>query len=304
MSAPLLVCTPLRCEAAAVRGRLPGQAVRRTGYGYRVSVRAAAALDTGAHRAVGVAGLAGGVDGEFAAGDVVVASEVLDDDGTRVPCASAPLLAAHLRRAGLAVHCGPVATVRRLAGPHDRARLAAAGACAVDLESAPLARAAGRRPVAVVRVVVDTAERPLARPGTPARALRALGRLRAAAAQLPVWSRAAAPRRVVVCGDAAETARAGADLVLWFAAPETAPCSARCVTRIDDIRLAWLWRARRIAVVPSEAAEAAAQLRTLVRVLGGLGRVVCAASPEGAGTSPAFASLGHNRTIRSAKEVH
>ncbi|MHA6804173.1 phosphorylase family protein [Salinifilum ghardaiensis] len=302
MSAPLLVCAPLRCEAAAVRGRLPGQSVRRTGYGHRASERAAAEVGTGAHRAVAVVGLAGGVGDEVAGGDVVVASDVLDDGGTGVPCASAPLLAAHLRRAGFVVHCGPVVTARRLAGQHDRARFAAAGACAVDLESAPLVRAAGDRPLAVVRLVVDTAEHPLVRPGTPARALRALARLRAAAAQLPMWSRAAAARRVLVCGGAAEAARAGADLVLWFAEPATAPSGARCVTRIDDVRLAWLWRARRIAVVPSGAAEAAAQLRALVRALGGLGRVVCA-SPEDAGSSATFAPPGHNRTIRSAKEV-
>ncbi|MFB9570591.1 hypothetical protein ACFFRS_26815, partial [Saccharopolyspora hordei] len=64
---------------------------------------------------------------------------------------------------------------------------------AVDMESAVLARAAGPRGTAVVRVVLDTADQPLLSPGTPRRALAALARLHAVGACLSRWSRTAAP---------------------------------------------------------------------------------------------------------------
>src|SRR3954452_8084012 len=84
---------------------------------------------------VAVLGVAGGVAPQVQVGDVVVASEVRGD-GVTVTCAAAPLLAGALRRAGLTVHVGPLATQPRLARGKDLAELAMTGALAVDMETA------------------------------------------------------------------------------------------------------------------------------------------------------------------------
>ena len=73
-----------------------------------------------------MAGVAGALAGGIAPGDLVVADEVRGPDGGSVRLASAPLLAAGLRAAGLTVHVGPVVSAdhvvtgverRALAGP-------------------------------------------------------------------------------------------------------------------------------------------------------------------------------------------
>ncbi|MEU6270783.1 hypothetical protein ABZ811_47075, partial [Saccharopolyspora shandongensis] len=102
-------------------------------------------------------------------------------------------LAAHLRRAGFPVHCGPIATADHVVRGARRSELARTGALAVDMESAVLAQAAGGRPLGVVRVVVDTVRQPLLRPSTPSRALAALARLHAIGSCLPRWGRAVLP---------------------------------------------------------------------------------------------------------------
>jgi 4-hydroxy-3-methylbut-2-en-1-yl diphosphate reductase len=68
------------------------------------------------------------------------------------------------------------------------------------MESAPLAAAAAGRPVAVVRAVSDTAERPLVSPGLVSGGLTALRALRAAAPVLGRWAAAAGSRRVLLAG--------------------------------------------------------------------------------------------------------
>ena len=85
-------------------------------------------------------GVAGGVAPQVQVGDVVVASEVRGD-GVAVVCPAAPLLAGALRRAGLTVHVGPLATQPRLARGDDLAALAMSGALAVDMETAVVAKA-------------------------------------------------------------------------------------------------------------------------------------------------------------------
>ncbi|MEV0088088.1 hypothetical protein [Saccharopolyspora sp. NPDC050642] len=188
----LLICAPLGIEAQALRAALGRDAVRRTGCGPRRSARAAAALAGADFDALVVAGLAGGVAAEVRSGDVIVADELRGRGGT-VHCPVAASLAAHLRRAGFPVHCGPIATVDHLVHGARRGELARTGALAVDMESAVLAQAAGGRPLGVVRVVVDTARQPLLRPGTPSRALAALARLHAVGSCLPRWGRAVLP---------------------------------------------------------------------------------------------------------------
>ncbi len=199
----LLVCSPLRLEARAVRGGLPRAArgsVRVTGYGPARSRRQAQALAAADFGALAIAGVGGGLTDDLAPGDLVVGTEVSDGQHT-TRCAAAPLLAGELRRAGLPATAGPVVTVDRLAlGAAARQRLAAGGALAVDLESAPLAAAAGDRPVAVLRAVSDTPGRPLLRPGIVTGGLAALRSLRAASPVLAQWAAAAGPRRVLLAG--------------------------------------------------------------------------------------------------------
>jgi 4-hydroxy-3-methylbut-2-en-1-yl diphosphate reductase len=74
------------------------------------------------------------------------------------------------------------------------------GALAVDLESAWLAAAAGERPVAVIRAISDTPQRPLLSPAALAGGLRALRSLRAAGPALTRWSAAAGQRQVLLAG--------------------------------------------------------------------------------------------------------
>jgi 4-hydroxy-3-methylbut-2-enyl diphosphate reductase len=204
---PLVVCCPLRLEALAVRrglraagaaGRPDAGVVRVTGYGAARSRRQAAALAGEEFGALAVAGVCGGLTDDLVPGDLVVGTEVRDASGASLRCPAAPLLAGELRRAGLRVHAGPVVTVDRLAGGPSRQRLAAGGALAADLESAPLAAAAHDRPVAVLRAVSDTPARPLLRPGIVTGGLAALRALRAAGPALAAWAAAAGPRRVLL----------------------------------------------------------------------------------------------------------
>ncbi|WP_433868653.1 hypothetical protein [Saccharopolyspora sp. CA-218241] len=183
--ADLLVCAPLRLEARALRAGF-GPRVRRTGCGPRRSAEWATAHAADDFDALLIAGLAGGTARWVHPGDVVVADEIRGPRGTTT-CSRAPALAEALRWSGLRVHLGPVRSAARLAVGARRTALAREGVLAADLESAWLAEAAGDRPVAAVRVVVDAVRRPLPSPGTPVRALRALSRLRELAPGLHAW---------------------------------------------------------------------------------------------------------------------
>jgi 4-hydroxy-3-methylbut-2-en-1-yl diphosphate reductase len=196
----LLVCSPLRLEAMAVRRGLHGAGtVQVTGYGAARSRRQAAALAGGGFGMLAVAGVGGGLTDDLIPGDLVVGTEV--SDGTTVTrCPAAPLLAGELRRAGLRARAGPVITVDRLVGGPARQQLAAGGAVLADMESAHLARAAGDRPVVVLRAVSDTPARPVLHPGIVTGGLAALRALRAASPVLARWAAAAGPRRVLLAG--------------------------------------------------------------------------------------------------------
>ncbi len=84
-------------------------------------------------------------------------------------------------------------------GP-ERERLAATGALVADMESAVLARAADGRPLAVVRAVSDTPDRPLVSPGALGGGLAALRSLRAAGPALARWAAAVGERQVLLAG--------------------------------------------------------------------------------------------------------
>ncbi|SDP92208.1 4-hydroxy-3-methylbut-2-enyl diphosphate reductase [Actinopolyspora xinjiangensis] len=192
MTSDLLVCTPLRVEARALR-HLGTDRVLRTGYGRRRSVRAAAGLAGHEFDALAVAGLAGGLDPRLRSGDVVVGTEVAERGATgRCRSHRPEALAAELRGLGLRVWLGPVLTSRRLVLGAARAETARGGALVVDMESEVLAAAASERPWVVVRVVLDTARQPLLGPGSPVRLSRALRRLRATGLPLLRWAEAVA----------------------------------------------------------------------------------------------------------------
>jgi 4-hydroxy-3-methylbut-2-en-1-yl diphosphate reductase len=198
VSSRLLVLVPLRIERLAI-GEQPGLETLRTGMGpERARIAAARAL---AHRsdAVAVAGLCAGIDPALRPGDVLCASELLGEDGTRTPVPGSSLLVAALRRRGLRVHTGPLASTGRILGPAERARRAD-GARAVDMESAWLAAGAGGRPFAVARVVADPAGMHLADPRMAVAGPRALRSLRRVRGALADWAEAAAPRTILLAG--------------------------------------------------------------------------------------------------------
>ena len=207
MSRRLLALAPMAVEAAALRRHSTTSLVAVTGAGSRRAAAArAATVRSGRERpdafsAVTVAGIAGGLTARVGPGDIVVADRVVRADGSLVAeVASAPILAAALRRDGLRAVIGTVVAADRLVRT-DRQRSELArrtGALAVDLESAELMSGPWPWPSAVVRAVADAPGRRLVSPATVpdlARALRSLGH---AAPTLERWAAAAAPRTVLL----------------------------------------------------------------------------------------------------------
>jgi 4-hydroxy-3-methylbut-2-enyl diphosphate reductase len=183
----LLVCAPLAVEAWAIRRGLapapPDVTVVRTGM--RLGRTGDAASLARAYEAVAVAGVGGALDPSLRPGSVLVATEVLTG-GRRLPCAGAYLLAGELAREGLDVTTGPLLTTTRLV--RDLARASAGDARAVDMEAGPLVAAAAGRPVAAVRAIVDTPDRPLLSPATLTGGPAALRALRRVGPALVRWS--------------------------------------------------------------------------------------------------------------------
>jgi 4-hydroxy-3-methylbut-2-en-1-yl diphosphate reductase len=183
MADGLLLFAPLRIEKAALPRR-SGWTVLRSGMGpARSRIAAARGLAVDA-RAVAVVGLCAAVSPELRAGDVVCATELRTVDATPLALGGDEVLASALRRRGLRVYEGPILSTDRLLGKDERRVLRDDGVLAVDMESAWLAKAADGRPLAVVRIVVETAERGLVDVRTPAAGVRALRNLRRAAGVL------------------------------------------------------------------------------------------------------------------------
>jgi 4-hydroxy-3-methylbut-2-enyl diphosphate reductase len=171
----------------------------------RASRSAQLASDPGG-RAVLIAGFCGALDPELEPGDVVLASEVRGPTGT-TPCADPTILAGVLRRDGLRVRVGPVASSQRLVLGGRRRALARTGALAVDMESAWLAPAAEGRLLVTLRVVVDTHRHELHRPlRTLVGAATAYRNLRRACALVQDWAEAIEPREVVLASPRASCA--------------------------------------------------------------------------------------------------
>ena len=199
----LLILTPLTVERLALgaASNAPGVHVMQTGMGPDRARRAADVARDASAAALAVVGFCGALEPNLKPGDLVVATEVRTPDGRSLPCSSAPLLAA-LRRVGMdRVHVGPIVSTDHIARDHERTELRATGALAVDMESAWLAEAAGGRPLAVLRAVVDTPERELSRVwSTAVGGIAAYRNLRNATPALLSWGRAAGPRSVLLAG--------------------------------------------------------------------------------------------------------
>jgi len=205
-SRELLILAPMAIEAAAARSGAPWARVERFGMGPQRAARAATlthGIDPGP---VLIAGVCGALDPELKPGDVVLASELRGPTGT-TQCADPSILAGVLRRGGLNVHVGPIASSQRLVVRERRRALHRSGAIAVDMESAWLAADANGRPLVTLRVVLDTAERELHWPWHAAvGAARALRTLRRACALAREWAEALMEREVVLAAPRASCA--------------------------------------------------------------------------------------------------
>jgi 4-hydroxy-3-methylbut-2-en-1-yl diphosphate reductase len=189
----LLVCCMSPIEADAVRRGIgaAGQ-VRVIGPGLAQARRQAAALCGEAFSMMAVVGAGAGLANDLTPGDLVVATEVRGEHAA-TRCAAAPLLAGELRRAGLPARSGAAVTVGRLSQGPEAERLAAGGALVADDGSAPLAAAAGGRPVAVISAVSGT-DRPRAGQDAPPYSWS----LQAAGQALARWAAAGGPRQVLL----------------------------------------------------------------------------------------------------------
>jgi 4-hydroxy-3-methylbut-2-enyl diphosphate reductase len=145
-----------------------------------------------------VVGFCGALDDRLEPGDVVLANELRGPAGPTT-CPDPTILAGALRRGGLSVYVGPIASSARVAAWSGRRRMGATGAIAVDMESGAVAGAVRDRPVFVLRVVLDTAGHELHRPLRTASALvRAYRTLRRACALLEDWAAALGAREIVL----------------------------------------------------------------------------------------------------------
>jgi adenosylhomocysteine nucleosidase len=106
-------------------------------------------------RVLALVGVAGGLDPSLVAGDVVLASAALDEEGRQVPCTVLSLPGATV---------GPVITVRRaLYTPSEKAAGRSTGALAVEMEAYPLAAWSARRGLSFIhaRVILDSLDEAL-----------------------------------------------------------------------------------------------------------------------------------------------
>ncbi len=199
----LTVLAPMSVEARAVRAGAPWARVHRVGMGPRKAARSSHVVEGGA---VLIAGFGGALDHELEPGDVVLASELRGPTGT-TPCPDPSILAGVLRRGGLRVRVGPIASSQRLVVRERRRMLQRTGALAVDMESAWLAPATRAQPLVTLRVVLDTHRQELHRPlRTLAGAAVAYRTLRRACELAEDWARALGPREVVLASPRASCA--------------------------------------------------------------------------------------------------
>jgi nucleoside phosphorylase len=207
-TAPLLIACALGIEHLALRTGDRGGAggpvtLLRTGMGPKAAQRSVTrrlADPALAGAAVVATGFCAGLAPGMHPGDLVVAEETRDPDGT-VPGVETDRLVKELVRAlpGRTVHTGPLTGSDHVVRGHERSELLATGAIAVDMESAATllsAVRAGERPVAAVRVVVDAPQHELVRIGTVRGGISAFRVLRSVLPAFYEWHRSLLlPRR-------------------------------------------------------------------------------------------------------------
>ncbi|MFJ6135137.1 1-hydroxy-2-methyl-2-butenyl 4-diphosphate reductase [Kitasatospora sp. NPDC092286] len=206
--APLLVLCALGPEVWALRGgdwrgAAAGPPVLvRTGVGRRrasLAVRRLLSAAPGGYGAVVVAGFGAAVAPGISPGDVIVANGVRDAEGNLFAVDSGPDLTRVLKARGLTVHTGVHHTADHVVRGIERRALHLQGALAVDMEAAAVTAALQELrptlPAAVLRVVVDTPEHELLRPGTLPAGLRAWRALRATVPALVDWHEQNRPPR-------------------------------------------------------------------------------------------------------------
>ncbi len=202
----LVVLAPLSVEASAVRAGAPWAQVHQMGMGPKRATRSAELIRSATGSAVLIAGFCGALDPALEPGDVVLATELRGPTGTTV-CDDASILAGVLRRGGLRVHQGPIASSPRLVMRERRRALAHSGALAVDMESAWLAPAVQGQPLVTLRVVMDTHRHELHRPlRTLAAAATAYRALRRACELVGEWAGALASRELLLASPRASCA--------------------------------------------------------------------------------------------------
>jgi 4-hydroxy-3-methylbut-2-enyl diphosphate reductase len=199
------VLAPLAMEALALRWSPTSARVHRVGGAARASPWLASGRPASRSAAV-IAGFCGALADGLMPGDVVLATELWGGDHT-VVLDDPSILGGVLRRGGLTVHTGPIASDRRLLAGARRRALGRDGPLAVDSQSASLAAVVSGRPLAVLRVVANAPGAGLLRPVRTARgAAAALRALRHAASLLEEWAVAAGPRHVMLAAPRASCA--------------------------------------------------------------------------------------------------
>ena len=202
----LVVLAPLSVEASAVRAGAPWARVEKIGMGPKRATRSAQLVQGAAGNAVLIAGFCGALDPELEPGDVVLATELRGPTGTHV-CEDTTILEGVLRRGGLRVRRGPIASSQRLVLRERRRTLQRSGALAVDMESAWLAPAVRGEPLVTLRVVLDTHRHELHRPlRTLQAAAMAYRTLRRACALVHDWAEALGDREIVLASPRASCA--------------------------------------------------------------------------------------------------
>ncbi|MGP4003786.1 phosphorylase family protein [Streptomyces sp. 8N706] len=211
---PLVIACALGIERFALRsgdrsGATGPLTVLRTGMGPHAAERTVLRTlrDDPVNRGAAViaTGFCAGLASGMHPGDLVVADETRDAEG-RIVCTGTGVLVEALAglvrdRPGCAIHSGPLTGSDHVVRGAERAELRAAGAIAVDMESAATLRSAtrvprdggrgshGHRPVAAVRVVVDAPEHELVRIGTLRGGISAFRVLRAVLPAFFEWHR-------------------------------------------------------------------------------------------------------------------
>jgi len=183
----VVVAAALWVEARSLRWGAPAIRVLRTGMGPVHARRAAERLRIDAARRLAIAGLCGAVDPDLQPGDVLVASELRREGATPIALETERMERA-LACLGVRSKTGVLHSTEGFVRGARRGELFREGVAAVDMESAWLAEAAEGRPLAVLRVVVDSPKRELLRPSMLRDGFHALRVLRAVAPALQIWA--------------------------------------------------------------------------------------------------------------------